>query len=71
MTLFLWHLTAFVIVILVLYPLGLGHPVDATARWWMERVVWLTAPALLLAGFIRVFGRFERPRMTPAPTNTE
>jgi hypothetical protein len=71
MTLFLWHLTAFVIVILVLYPLGLGHPVDATARWWMERVVWLTAPTLLLAGFIRVFGRFERPSLRLSPTPTE
>jgi hypothetical protein len=70
MTLFLWHLTAFVIVILVLYPLGFGHPVDATARWWLERVAWVTAPAVLLAGFIWVFGRFERPGLRPSPTPT-
>jgi hypothetical protein len=70
MTLFLWHLTAFVIAILLLYPLGFGHPVDATARWWLERVAWVTAPALLLAGFIWVFGRFERPGLRPSPTPT-
>jgi len=66
MTIFLWHLTALVIVILVLYPLGLGEPVDATARWWAERLLWITAPTIVLAGFVFVFGRFERPTLTPA-----
>lgn len=66
MTMFLWHLTAFVIAIVVLYPLGYGHPADATARWWTERLIWLTVPALILAGFIWVFGRFERPALRPS-----
>jgi hypothetical protein len=57
--------------VLVLYPLGFGYPVDATGRWWMEWVVWLTAPTLLLAGFIWVFGRFERPSLSPSQTPTE
>jgi fucose 4-O-acetylase-like acetyltransferase len=60
MTLFLWHMTAYLIAILLLWPLGLGHQVDSTARWWMERVVWEVVPAIILTGLVAVFGRFER-----------
>jgi hypothetical protein len=66
MTLFLWHLTALVIAIVVLYPLGFGHPVGATPRWWAERVVWLTAPTMILVGLVWIFGRFERPTFQPS-----
>ena len=60
MTLFLWHMTAYLIAILLLWPLGFGHQVDSTARWWMERVMWELIPATILAGLVAVFGRFER-----------
>ena len=60
MTLFLWHMTAYLIAILLLWPLGFGHQVDSTARWWMERVVWELVPAVILAGLVGAFGRFER-----------
>jgi Acyltransferase family len=61
MTVFLWHLTAYVITILLLYPLGLGHPEDSTLSWWLQRPLWLAAPAIVLAGLVALFGRFERP----------
>ncbi len=70
MTLFLWHMTAYLIAILLLWPLGFGHQVDSTARWWMERVVWEVVPAISLAGLVAVFGRFERahaPRLEARP----
>jgi hypothetical protein len=60
MTLFLWHMTAYLIAILLLWPLGFGHQVDSTPRWWMERVLWELVPAVILAGLVAVFGRFER-----------
>ena len=60
MTVFLWHLTAYLVTILALHPLGLGHPTDSTASWWLQRPVWLIVPALPLAAFVAVFGRFER-----------
>jgi hypothetical protein len=67
MTLFLWHMTAFLLAILVLWPLGFGHEQDSTARWWLERVVWVVVPGLILLGLIAIFGRFERsPRTAPA-----
>ena len=62
MTVFLWHMTAYLISILLLHPVGLGHPTDSTASWWLQRPLWIAAPALLLAAFVAVFGRFERPR---------
>jgi fucose 4-O-acetylase-like acetyltransferase len=70
MTLFLWHMTAYLITILLLWPLGFGHQVDSTARWWMERVVWELVPAVILAGLVAAFGRFERahaPRLEARP----
>jgi peptidoglycan/LPS O-acetylase OafA/YrhL len=68
MTLFLWHMTAFLLAILLLWPLGFGQQGDTTAGWWAERPLWVGVSALILAVLVAVFGRFERPdaRNTPA-----
>jgi fucose 4-O-acetylase-like acetyltransferase len=63
MTLFLWHMTAFLLAILALWPLGFGRQTDSTARWWLERFVWIPVPAAILAVLIAIFARFERPRV--------
>ena len=60
MTLFLWHLTAYLLAILALRPLGFGRHTDTTASWWAQRPVWLVVPAVILAGLVALFGRFER-----------
>ena len=44
MTLFLWHMTAYLLAILLLWPLGFGSS-GPTARWWRERFVWIGVPA--------------------------
>ena len=62
MTLFLWHMTAYLISILLLWPLGFGGEHDSTARWWLERPLWEIAPALFLALIVVLVGRFERPK---------
>ena len=62
MTLFLWHMTAYLLAILLLWPLGLGHEHDSTPAWWLQRVVWIAVPTAILAGLVAVFGRFERPK---------
>jgi fucose 4-O-acetylase-like acetyltransferase len=59
MTLFLWHMTAYLLAILALWPLGFGHQTDSTARWWLERPLWILAPAAILAAIVAVFRRFE------------
>jgi hypothetical protein len=60
MTLYLWHLTAFIVVFLLLYPLGLWRFADGSLLWWLMRPVWIILPALVLSLFIGVFSRFER-----------
>jgi hypothetical protein len=62
MTLFLWHMTAYVLAILTVWWLGLGHERDSSGRWWLERPLWILVPAAYLVVLVRVFGRFERPR---------
>jgi fucose 4-O-acetylase-like acetyltransferase len=61
MTLFLWHMTAYLVAIFGLWPLGLGREHDTTARWWMERPLWIGAPGLVLAVIVWLVGRYERP----------
>jgi peptidoglycan/LPS O-acetylase OafA/YrhL len=60
MTLFLWHMTAFLLALLALWPLGFGREQDSTPRWWLERPLWFLAPGAILLGLIAIFGRFER-----------
>jgi hypothetical protein len=60
MTLFLWHMTAFLLAVLVLWPLGFGQQGDTTAGWWLERPLWVGVSSLFLVGLVAVFGRFER-----------
>jgi fucose 4-O-acetylase-like acetyltransferase len=64
MTLFLWHMTAYLLAILLLWPLGFGHQHVGNARWWLERPLWILVPAAILLVLIRIFGRFERPAIT-------
>lgn len=69
MTLYLWHLTAMVLVIGVSLGLGgVGLRVEPlSGAWWWSRPVWWLVLALVTLGFIAVFGRFETPRPDPRP----
>ena len=62
MTVFLWHLTALLIGVLVLYPIGFPQPAGGSPEWWLLRPVWLALLVVLLVPFVVAFGRFERPR---------
>jgi hypothetical protein len=49
----------------------LGHEQDSTARWWLERPVWILVPGLILAGIVAILARFERPaRRVSAPSRS-
>jgi fucose 4-O-acetylase-like acetyltransferase len=61
-TLFLWHMTAYLFTVLTLWPLGFGQQHDSTAGWWLERPLWIGLSAVYLTGLVAIFGRFERPR---------
>ncbi len=70
MTVYLWHQTAMVVVATALVPTGIWpsrETVDAT--WWATRPLWWLACAVVLAGLVALFGRFEhagRPRSRPS-----
>jgi peptidoglycan/LPS O-acetylase OafA/YrhL len=59
MTLFLWHMTAYLVAILALWPLGFGHERSPTLRWWGERPVFIAVAGALLLGMVLAVGRFE------------
>ena len=62
MTIFLWHLTALLLAIGILYPLGFPQPAAGTALWWALRPVWIAVLLVLLTGLVAMFGRFEMRR---------
>ncbi len=61
MTVFTWHMTAWVVAALawerLVGPLGS----TADAAWWATRPVWVVLPGLLLAALVAAFRRLERP----------
>ena len=63
MTVYLWHLTAFVLVMTVVW-LALGgiglELVPGTGEWWATRPLWLGIYILALLPFIAIFARHER-----------
>ena len=61
MTMFLWHLTALMIAVLVLLPLGFPQPDVGSSSWWLLRPIWITILCVVTALFVFVLGRFERP----------
>lgn len=63
MTVYLWHLTAFVLVMTVVWLAlgGLGlDSVPGTAEWWLSRPFWLAIYILALLPMIMIFARHER-----------
>ena len=63
MTVFLWHLSALIIVVFVLYPLDFPQPDAGSAQWWLTRPLWWAAASVVLAGFVYPLVRFERQRI--------
>ena len=59
LTIFLWHMTALLVVLTVLRALGVHLRTEPTAAWWAERPFWMVAPALILVVLVAIFGRFE------------
>ncbi|MFG2113745.1 acyltransferase [Streptomyces sp. NPDC048718] len=58
-TVFLWHMTAYVVTVWI-YE-GLGHTLlaEPTAQWWEQRWFWLPAPLAVLVALVAVFAPVE------------
>lgn len=59
MTIFVWHMTAVLIVLAVARELGLDPLSEPTAIWWFQRPIFVIVPGLVLASFVVIFARFE------------
>jgi hypothetical protein len=66
MTVFLWHLTALVIVAAVTLPTGwMPQPAVASAAWWAWRPVWFLLLAATVVPLVAAFARVELRRVAP------
>ena len=65
LTVFVWHMTALLIVLVAYRAVGGEMLAEPTAVWWEQRPFWLAVPAVVLALFVAVFGRLEltQPRL--------
>ena len=61
MTIFLWHVTALLVVnaIAMITKVGIAF-VPGAAAWWLTRPPWFAAIAIVLAPLVALFSRFER-----------
>lgn len=69
MTVFLWHLTALLIAVIVLFPLGFPQPPGGSAVWWAWRPLWIAILGAILTGLVALFARFERPTARKTPSD--
>jgi hypothetical protein len=59
-TVFLWHITGFVLAAGAAHLAGLPLPAIGSGRWWLEKPLWILAAAVVTAGLVVLFGRVER-----------
>lgn len=59
MTIFVWHMTAFLVLLRAYEALGYTLLDQPTAAWWAQRPLWLLVPTGVLAVLIAIFGRVE------------
>ncbi len=68
MTIYLWHMSALVLVGSLVYLTGFWQvPTQVDAHWWVMRIPWFFLLAIILTVLVMIFGRFEQP---PPPTLT-
>lgn len=61
MTLFLWHMTAYLLALLALQRVGFAEAVPGTATWWLQRPALEVTAAAVLFVIVKVVGRYEYP----------
>lgn len=59
LTLFVWHMSAYVGFLWIFEGLGARLGDEPTLQWWLQRPLWLLGPGLVLAALVALFGRAE------------
>ena len=65
LTVFLWHLTAFMATGAALLALGLPVVEVGTGAWWLQKALTLAVSTVVLTGLVAVFAPLERWSATP------
>lgn len=60
MTLFLWHVSAYVVAAGILLGAGLPLPQVGSGTWWLHKVLWLLVAAIVTVGLVWLFSPVER-----------
>jgi hypothetical protein len=60
MTVFVWHLGAWLVAYLGVRAVGIGVPGEIGAAWWLQRPLWVLLPALVAVPLCRATRRFDR-----------
>lgn len=62
MTVYLWHLTSYVLVMVAAWMAGgIGlHMAPGSGEWWLTRPIWFALYIAVLLPLIAIFGRYER-----------
>ncbi len=63
LTLFVWHMTAYIGFLWTFEGLGGRLGDEPTLQWWLQRPLWLLGPGLILAALVALFGRAETPTL--------
>jgi hypothetical protein len=66
LTVFVWHMTALLVVLVLYRAIGGELLAFPSLAWWDQRWFWLVAPAFVLAVFVAAFGRFETSGLLPS-----
>ncbi|QDO87015.1 acyltransferase [Ornithinimicrobium ciconiae] len=71
MTIFLWHLTGFVVATAVLLGVGLPLPEPGTGLWWAHKLLWLLVAGIITAVLVRLLTFVEwLPSRAAVPPTT-
>ena len=65
LTVFLWHLTAFMVTGAVLLALGLPVVEVGTGAWWLQKALTVAVSTVVLISLVVVFGPLERWTVAP------
>jgi hypothetical protein len=66
LTVFVWHMTALLVVLVLYRAIGGELLAFPSLAWWDQRWFWLIAPVFVLAPFVAAFGRFETSGLLPS-----
>ncbi|MGB0437409.1 MAG: hypothetical protein ACPGIJ_10615, partial [Mycobacterium sp.] len=65
LTVFLWHMTAYLAVVWAYERTGATLLAEPDQAWWAQRWLWLLAPLVVLVALTAVFARVEAAARRP------